>query len=72
MLHTTALANGDRATANLAERHLTDVADIVMRVSATLPSIVLTELSEEGVPIDASVLTEAEQNVERAWTPSKN
>jgi ferritin-like metal-binding protein YciE len=72
MLHTTALAIGDRATANLAERHLTDVADIVMRVSATLPSIVLTELSEEGVPIDASVLTEAEQNVERAWTPSKN
>jgi len=44
----------------------------VMRVSATLPSVVLTELSEEGVAIDASVVTEAEQNVERAWTPSKN
>lgn len=69
LLHTTALAIGDRATANLAERHLGDVADVVMRISATLPTVVLAELFEEGVPIDPTVLREAESNVERAWQP---
>jgi ferritin-like metal-binding protein YciE len=69
LLHTTALAIGDRATANLAERHLSDVADIVIRISATLPTVVLTELSEEGVAVDPSVLEEAQADVERAWHP---
>jgi ferritin-like metal-binding protein YciE len=69
LLHTTALAIGDLPTANLAERHLTDVAGAVMRLSASLPAVVLAELFEEGVPIDPSVLREAEVNVERAWQP---
>jgi hypothetical protein len=38
-------------------------------VSATLPAVVLAELSEEGVAIDPSVLGEAQANVERAWQP---
>ncbi len=72
LLHTTALAIGDRVTAALAERNLAEVAELVMRISATLPAVVLSELREEGVAIDASVLGEAEKNVERAWKPSSN
>jgi ferritin-like metal-binding protein YciE len=72
MLHTTALAIGDRATANLAQRHLAEVADIIVRISATLPTIVLVELQLEGVAIDASVLREAESNVDRAWKTTSN
>lgn len=67
MLHTTALALGDTTTASLAQKHLADTATVVMRLSAALPIVVLAELREEGVAIDASVTAEAERNVENAW-----
>lgn len=67
MLHTTALAMGDTTTASLAKRHLADEATLVMRLSSTLPAVVLKELSDEGVAVDPSVLAEIERNVERAW-----
>ena len=67
MLHTTALALGDTATASLAQAHLGDTATLVMRLSGTLPVVVLAELREEGVTIDPTVASEAERNVEQAW-----
>jgi len=67
LLHTTALALGDSATASLAQRHLTDTATTIMKISATLPVVCLAELREEGVAVDPSVATQAEQDVEKAW-----
>jgi ferritin-like metal-binding protein YciE len=67
MLHTTALALGDATTAALAKRHLADVATAVMRISATLPAVVLAELREEGVSIDTNVVAEADRGVDDAW-----
>jgi ferritin-like metal-binding protein YciE len=67
MLHTTAMALGDMETAKLAQNHLADNATIVMRISGSLPAVVLQELSDEGVAVDASVSGEAERNVESAW-----
>jgi len=67
MLHTTALGLSDSATASLAQRHLADYATTVMRISATLPIVVLAELRSEGVVIDASVASDAERDVENAW-----
>jgi hypothetical protein len=67
MLHTTALALGDTATAALAQNGLTDVATNVMQISKTLPAVVLAELQAEGLTIDASVLNESERDVKEAW-----
>ena len=67
MLHTTALALGDAATASLAKKHLADSATIVMRISGTLPIVVLGELREEGVAIDSAVAAQAQRDVEDAW-----
>jgi ferritin-like metal-binding protein YciE len=67
MLHTTALAMGDPTTAELAQRHLADVATTVMRISATLPAIVLDELREEGVPVTGDVASAADRAVDEAW-----
>jgi predicted transcriptional regulator len=67
LLHTTALALGDAATATLAQEHLADVATSVMRISKTLPITVLKELREEGVAVDPTVLGEAERDVQNAW-----
>ena len=67
MLHTTALAFGDSATAALAQKNLADTATSVMRISGVLPIVVLAELTEEGLAIDTSVSSEVERNVENAW-----
>ena len=68
MLHTTALALGDHETANLAEKHLSDYAACVMAASAVLPSLVLSELTAEGLTIDPSVAAKARKDTEEAWT----
>lgn len=67
MLHTTALALGDSTTAALAKRHLADVATAIMRISATLPAVVLAELRDEGISIDTTVAAEADRGVDDAW-----
>ncbi len=67
MLHTTALALGDDATATLSKNHLADVATEIMKISGTLPVVVLAELVEEGVNVDTSVSATADQNAEDAW-----
>ncbi len=67
MLHTTALGLGDHATATLAETHLTDVATQIMKISKTLPVVVLAELQEEGVEVEPSVASTANRNADQAW-----
>jgi ferritin-like metal-binding protein YciE len=67
MLHATALGLGDAATAELAKRHLTNLADTIMRISKALPVVVLSELTQEGVQVDRSVTATAQQNLEEAW-----
>ena len=67
MLNTAALGMSDPETASLAKRHLTDFASIVMKISHTLPSVVLGELENEGAAIATSAVSEAEGNVEEAW-----
>jgi hypothetical protein len=67
MLHTTARGLHDQLTADLAKRHLQDYATLIMRLSAIMPSVVLTELRELGVPVDAALVGEARQEEENAW-----
>jgi ferritin-like metal-binding protein YciE len=70
MLHTTALALGDDATARLAERHLDDITPFIREIGRAIPRIVLQELAVDGERVDMSVVSIAESTVERSWQPS--
>jgi hypothetical protein len=69
MLHTTASGLGDAETATLAEQGYRDAARLVMRIDQLLPSLVLQELRQDGLPV-GPVGPVAEQSlmmVQRAW-----
>jgi hypothetical protein len=67
MLQTTALALKDNATAELAKNHLADYATIIMKVSATLPTVTIGDLQNEGAAVDPTVRDEAVRATEAAW-----
>jgi predicted transcriptional regulator len=67
MLQTTARALNDDATAQLAKEHLSDYATIIMKLSATLPTITIADLRNEGAMVDQTVTAEAERATEAAW-----
>ncbi len=67
MLEAAALGLSDIETAQLAKRHLADVAALVMKASQALPSVVLQELKLEGAAVDPAAAAEAERASEDAW-----
>ena len=67
MLQTTARGLHDSATAELAEKHLADYATLIMKINATLPSVVLAELADEGASVDSSIVDDAKRASEEAW-----
>ena len=68
MLHTTALAVGERDVAELALRHLKDYAPLVIELGEAVPEIVVRELSTEGkVMGSADAAAQAKQNACQAW-----
>lgn len=67
MLHTTALGLGDSATATLAKDHLTEVAGVIMKINHVLPTVVLTELRDEGANVPTNVAADAERDAQNAW-----
>lgn len=70
MLHTTGLSVQDQATAALALRHLKDYTPIVMELAEVIPSVVVTELRDNGVVIIEGSAQQAIRNTQEAWTPS--
>lgn len=70
MLHTVALGFGDRSTADLATRHLSDTAALIVEISKILPGVVLQELAAEGVEISAETRHNALINTHDAWSDS--
>ena len=67
MLHTTALALGDRETAELSKRHLMDNARFVMEINAFMPKLVLDELHQDGLPVADDALATAQKTVSAIW-----
>lgn len=67
MLYTTAAGLGEREVAELAQQHLRDYAGAVTRLNALVPASVLRYLSEEGLPVQESVLSEVRRTIEAAW-----
>ena len=67
MLHTTASALGDSRVASLAERHLRDHADAIMRINEIMPEVVMHELEKDGHRTDNAALEATRQAVLRSW-----
>ena len=67
MLHTTATALGDSRVASLAERHLRDHADAIMRINEIMPGVVIRELEKDGHRADNAAVEATRQAVLRAW-----
>jgi tRNA threonylcarbamoyladenosine modification (KEOPS) complex Cgi121 subunit len=70
MLHTTGLALNDQATAEIALRHLKDYTPIIMRFNEIVPSVVATDLRDDGATFVDSAVQEAVTNTQKAWQPS--
>lgn len=67
MLHTTALSLGDRQVGDIAQRHLSDYARIVMNLHNIIPAATIRFLQEEGLPANDAALTEISRNIEEVW-----
>jgi ferritin-like metal-binding protein YciE len=67
MLHTTATALGDSRVASLAERHLRDHADAIMRINRIMPEVVMRELEKDWYRPDAGAVEATHEAVLRSW-----
>ena len=67
MLHTTALALDEREVAELAQQHLLDYAQAVVRLNAIVPAAVVGYLKQEGLPAREDVLPQIGRTIQDAW-----
>ena len=67
MLHTTATGLGDSRVASLAERHLRDHADAIMRINEIMPGVVTRELEKDGHRVDNGAVEATREAVLRSW-----
>jgi ferritin-like metal-binding protein YciE len=67
MLHTTATALGDQRVASLAERHLQDHAQAIMRINEIMPGVVIRELQKDGHQANNTAVEATRTMVTRAW-----
>jgi len=67
MLHTTATALGDSRVTSLAERHLRDHADAIMRINEIMPGVVIRELENDGHRADNAAVEATREAVLRSW-----
>jgi hypothetical protein len=70
MLHTSALAFGESATADLALRGLKDITPLIMQINEVVPHAVVRELTEEGKSYDAALVQRAIKSTQEAWATS--
>jgi ferritin-like metal-binding protein YciE len=67
MLHTTATALDDHRVASLAERHLRNHADAIMRINEIMPEVVMRELEKDGHRADNTAVEATREAVLRSW-----
>jgi ferritin-like metal-binding protein YciE len=68
MLYTTAVALGDRETADLAARHAKDNAQFVAYIQQILPQIVLSELQKNHeISVDPTATQKTKDLVDSLW-----
>lgn len=67
MLHATALGLRDQQTADLAQRSLEELTPLVMELNRCIPAIVIAELKEDGLEVDADAVEKSRDTTQRAW-----
>jgi len=67
MLHTTALALGEKEVADLAAQHLQNYARGLIALHYVIPAVVVRSLQQEGFAAREDVLSDVFRNVEKAW-----
>jgi ferritin-like metal-binding protein YciE len=67
MLHTTALALDDQEVADLAQQHLRDYAETIIRLNALVPAAVVRYLQREGLSAREGVVPQINQTIEQIW-----
>ena len=70
MLHATALGLGENATATLAQRHLEQITPLIVRISKTIPAVVLQELRDDGEAVQVSAADISAKLTHAAWQQS--
>jgi len=70
MLNATANAMGRTEVAGLANRHLRDYAQMVMKISEALPAVVVQELQDIGLSVETGTIDQSVQATQAAWRPS--
>ena len=68
MLLTTAMSLNDQPVAELAERHLRHYTKVVMKLNNILPSAVIAELREEGLPAREEQLPAIARTLKGVWS----
>lgn len=72
MLLTTAMSLDDLRVAELAERHLKQYTRVVMKLNNILPSAVIAELREEGLPAREEQLPAIARTLKGVWSDPFN
>ena len=68
MLLTTAMSLNDQQVAELAERHLRHYTKVVMKLNNILPSAVIADLREEGLPAREEQLPAIARTLKGVWS----
>jgi len=68
MLLTTAMSLNDQPVAELAERHLRHYTKVVMKLNNILPSAVIADLREEGLPAREEQLPAIARTLKGVWS----
>jgi ferritin-like metal-binding protein YciE len=72
MLLSTAMSLNDQQVAELAERHLKQYTKVVMKLNNILPSAVIAELREEGLPAREEQLPAIARTLKGVWSDPYN
>ena len=67
MLNATALGLRDTSLAQVAESNLNDVTPLIVEISRIMPTVVVNELTTEGLDVDTSVGAQSTSNTQEAW-----
>jgi ferritin-like metal-binding protein YciE len=67
MLHATALGLGNESVAALAQRNLEQITPIIVRISKSIPAVVLQELRDDGESVSVSAAEISAQRTHQAW-----
>ena len=67
LLFATGIGLGDQTTADLAKRHLSDYARLVMLINEVIPGVVLAELAEDGETVAIGADERIRREINELW-----